>query len=387
MKKITRNTRWEDMAKGNIELGRLKQHFESYNKSENKSERTVEWYNEALSQFQKWLLDQKIPTKLQAIGEDEVRDFIVYLRDQKIHGHSLSTSTISNRVRALRAFFAWLKESGYTKTHRLLDLKPPVIPEGVIEPLTPVEVDSIFSCMNQNSALGARNRAIVSLFLDTGLRLSELANLKEPDVHLDQRYVKVLGKGRKERIVPLGTTCQQTLLHYYHHFRPAPANSNIDCFFLDFDGYPLSPRGLASLIVRLSITSGVKRLHPHLFRHTYATRFLINGGDVFLLKQNLGHSTLAMVEHYRHIASREAAILSETFSPLDRMNLKELRTRQRNHNSNGPIYPNAGFQRCRNNFDDANLKNESGERIRNHSRMNQSRLRPSSSKGHNRRKA
>jgi site-specific recombinase XerD len=238
----------------------------------------------------------------------------------------------------------------------------------------------IFSCINPNSVLGARNRAIISLFLDTGLRLSELANLKESDVHLDQRYVKVMGKGGKERIVPLGTTCQQAMLYYYHHFRSDPINRAIDRFFLDFNGYPLSPRGLASLMVRLSRTSGVKRLHPHLLRHTYATRFLLNGGDVFLLKQNLGHSTLAMVEHYRHIASREAAILSESFSPLDRMNLKELRTRQRAQNIKGPIYPNAGSRRRRNHDGDSNRGIESEDSFK----LHRVQFHPSSPKGHNR---
>lgn len=84
-------------------------------------------------------------------------------------------------------------------------------------------------------------------------------------------------------------------------------------------------------MVRLAKIARVPRLHPHLLRHTYSTSFLLNGGDVFLLKQNLGHTTLTMVEHYRHIASRQAAILSQTFSPLDRMDLKELR-RHRNGN-------------------------------------------------------
>jgi hypothetical protein len=128
MKNIRKCPRWKGMVKDNIEFSKLKQHFEAFNKSENKSDCTVEWYNEALSQFQKWLIEQKKPTKLQAIGEDEVRDFIVFLREQKVHGHSLSVSTISNRVRALRAFFAWLAESGYTKTHLLLGFKPPAIP-------------------------------------------------------------------------------------------------------------------------------------------------------------------------------------------------------------------------------------------------------------------
>ena len=110
-----------------------------------------------------------------------------------------------------------------------------------------------------------------------------------------------------------------------------PAHQGVDTFFLTLDGYAMTITAIKSLIKRLAKAAGIPRLHPHLFRHTYATRFLLNSDDVFLLKQNLGHSTLAMVEHYRHIASREVSLLSETFSPLDKMNLKELRHHRRNH--------------------------------------------------------
>lgn len=276
----------------------------------------------------------------------EAREFILSLRGKKWNGKSLSSHTLNNRVRALRAFFSWLAREGYTEENLLANLKPPKIAQTVIEPLTPEEVERIFSKINQNTLLGARNAAILALLLDTGLRLSELVTLKVQDVHLDQRYVKVLGKGTKERIVPLGASCHKILLRYYHHFRVEPARPGVDAFFLTLDGYPLTDTAVKSMMIHLARTADIPRLHPHLLRHTYATSFLLNGGDVFLLKQNLGHSTLAMVERYRHIASRQAAVLSQAFSPLDRMNLRELR-RYRGNNGNEmvSIYPNAGRKR------------------------------------------
>ncbi|MFP3975691.1 MAG: tyrosine-type recombinase/integrase [Dehalococcoidia bacterium] len=86
--------------------------------------------------------------------------------------------------------------------------------------------------MNHNTTIGSRNAAMLTLFLDAGLRLSELVNVKEADVHLDQHYVKVLGKGAKERMVPIGASCQKALLHYYHHFRGAPVHPGVESFFL-----------------------------------------------------------------------------------------------------------------------------------------------------------
>jgi site-specific recombinase XerD len=341
-----RNLRWEDMDKGDIDLRQLIQHFEVFNRSEGKSPRTVSWYSEALSVFLHWLESENRPIKLKDVGENEARAFTLYLYDRRWRGKPLSTFTVANRVRALCGFFSWLAWKRYTADNVLADFKPPDTGEVIIEPLTPQEVNQLFTKINQNTSLGVRNGAILALFLNTGIRLSELANLKERGVHLEQRYVKVMGKGAKERMVPFGADCQKTLLHYYYHFRPEPAHPGVDTFFLTLDGYAMTADTIKSLIKRLAKAATVPRLHPHLFRHTYATNFLLNGGDVFLLKQNLGHSTLVMVEHYRHIASRQAALLGETFSPLDRMNLKELHRQRKNYNGcKGPIYPNAGLQR------------------------------------------
>ena len=214
----------------------------------------------------------------------------------------------------------------------------------MIEPLTEEEIQRIFASIDPNTVLGARNGAIYSLMLDTGLRISEVASLKEQDVHLDDRYIKVLGKGNKERIVAFGATCQRRLIDYHYLFRVQPANPMEDAFFLSIDGYPLSPDALRSLTERLSKACGVPRLHPHLMRHTYATQFLLNGGDVFLLKQNLGHTTLAMVEHYVHIASQKAALRSQELSPLDKLDLRGARRYRHKfnpENGKGSIYPNA----------------------------------------------
>ena len=97
--------------------------------------------------------------------------------------------------------------------------------------------------MNPNTALGARNTALYSLMLDTGLRLSEVATLQEADVHIEERYAKVMGKGSKERIVAFGVTCQRSLLHYYHHFRPQPVHPGVETFFLS--GFPVTLSRLA----------------------------------------------------------------------------------------------------------------------------------------------
>ncbi len=224
-------------------------------------------------------------TAIGDIDEYTVRRFILYIQERPGIKGRMSTHTVANRVRALKSFFAWLARQGYTRDDLLKNLRPPRTVQQVIEPLNEEEIEKMFSGIDANTVLGARNSALVSLMLDTGLRLSEVSSLEESDVHLEQRYVKVLGKGGKERIVALGASCQRAILHYYYHFRVDPAHAGVSTFFLTNDGYQLSPYAIKSYFRRLSVSVGLPRLHPHLLRHTYATKFLLNGGDRFILKE------------------------------------------------------------------------------------------------------
>ena len=323
-----KNLRWDEMDKSGMELEQLGQYFEVYNKSEGKSAKTIKWYAEALGGLIKWLRATGRPTVLGDVGELQVREFVLWLQEKPTaRGGKLSTHTISNRVRALRAFFNWLHWQGYTEEHLLKRMRPPRLPQLVVEPLTDDEVARLFRHLDPGTGVGARNIAILALFLDTGLRLSELVSVTLEDLHMDEQYVKVRGKGNKERIIPFGASVQKVLLRYLLHFRPEEAHSGVRQLFLSIDGSPITGEAVRSFLRRLGRIADVPRLHPHLLRHSYATDFLLNGGDVLLLKHNLGHTTLVMVDQYVHLASRKAAIASRSFSPLDRMSIKELRRR------------------------------------------------------------
>ena len=316
--------------KPNMKLEVLIKHFEVQNRTENKSPRTVEWYNLVLGQLHAWLNREGLSSDVANIDEMIVRQFILHLRERPgTKGATLSSHTMYNKVNALRSFFSWLNQKGYTDGHVLADLKQPRISKQVVDPLRADEIATLLDSLDSNAALGARNHALVSLMLDTGLRLREAAHLTEFGVHLEDRYVKVLGKGDQERIVSFGTACQQAMIHYYFHYRPEPATASDSAFFLTMDGVPLTTDAVKSMIKRLAVSTGIERLHPHLLRHTYATMFLLNGGDVFLLKQNLGTATLTMVQNYLHIASRIAAVRSQTFSPLDSMAVKRTKRYRR----------------------------------------------------------
>ena len=334
------------MERGDLTIKSLAEHLEIHKKAEGKSPQTIEWYAAALKIFHDWLQAEQLSTSIDDIGPEQVRRFILYLQGRKGVQGQASTYTVNNRFRAIKAFFGWLHDQKYTETHKLITVKAPKVTEKVIEILEEEEVLKLFATMNPDTVLGARNTAIVILMLDTGLRLSsEVVHLKFMDVHLKERRVKVLGKGNKERVVGFGLSCQKSLIDYVHRFLGNPARPDVDTLFLAIDGYSMARDALRSLMKRLAESSGITRLHPHLLRHTYATYFSINGGDPFSLQHNLGHTTLAMVQRYVHLASQVVAVRSQGGSPMDGfrvLNGRRFRHSFNPENFRGMIYPNAG---------------------------------------------
>jgi site-specific recombinase XerD len=207
----------------------------------------------------------------------------------------------------------------------LARLKIPKAPQKLIEILTVIEIDRLLKNRDPLTEYGSRNIAILVILLDSGIRVSELCDIELTNTHMEEGYLKVMGKGAKERLVPIGGSAQKALWRYIIHFRPQPSPGN-NRLFLTIEGEPLRPNAVKHLLKRWGENAGVPRLHAHLCRHTFATNFLINNcGDVFRLQQILGHTTLEMVRRYIHLASVQTMVSSRPASPLDRMGLETLR--------------------------------------------------------------
>jgi integrase/recombinase XerC/integrase/recombinase XerD len=296
--------------RGSTPLGTVVELFRIFNQAEGKSKRTVSWYDERLL----WLLREfGEDHPIAEFTEEKLRLHIAgYLKNAK-NGEPLKPSTMNNHGRALRAFFHWAYREGYTRERLLGRFRPHRIPFQLIEPLSDREIEAVLAA----ARFKRRDNAIVSLLLDTGLRAFELCGLRASDVNLDEDWVKVLGKGAKERIVPFGKRARKTLLTYVLNERPDGVSSEF--LFLGHDGKCMTPDGVRQIMDRLKRRSGVTRLHAHLLRHTFATRFLLAGGSALLLKQLLGHTTLAMVDRYVHLSNMRAVEVSRAFSPLDRL--------------------------------------------------------------------
>ena len=312
-------------------LSDLLDYYELCNRAEGKSPRTITWYSANLARFNSYLKSRHLPDSIEHTDTKLLRDYVLYLlKRHRFENHPytpakaepLSTSTIHGHVRTLRAFFSWLVREGFIKSNITRELKAPKIVNKVISTLSDEEIVSILRTFSPASNSEVRNKTIFMLLLDTGLRIGELVNLKIDDVNMSEGLVKVMGKGKKERIVPVGSNAQRALHRYLFRHRLKSAHSGIENVFLSVHGTSLTENSIKLMFARLAKRSGVHRLHAHLCRHTFATRYLINGGDVFTLQQILGHSTLEMVRHYVKLASNHVAMQHHRFSPLDRLNIR-----------------------------------------------------------------
>ncbi len=302
--------------------------YELSNRAEGKSPKTIAWYNEMLGAFSSYLSAGQLACDLTVFNIDTVRGYILHLKNKpkfQRHPHAskqtsfLSPKTIQCHVRVLKAFASWLHGEGYTIENRLQNLKLPKAPSTVMEPLTPGEIDKIIASMDRKTFYGARNHAVFVTMLDTGLRASETAGITLGNLNLTDGFIKVMGKGAKERVVPIGKHVRMVLFSYVDKIRPEPADVERDNLFLSLTGMPITVNTLKLMFSRLAKASGVTRLHAHLCRHTFATNYLLNGGDIFSLKEILGHTTFETVNHYLHFTSSQITIQHHKYSPMDKL--------------------------------------------------------------------
>jgi site-specific recombinase XerD len=302
--------------------------YELSNIADGKSPKTIKWYGDILRSFSLYIKEKQQNSDATCFNIDVARGYILYLRNRhKFQGHPytpeqgqlLSPRTVQCHVRALKAFSSWLYSDGYTDENRLQNLKLPKAPTRIVEPLTPEEIKTVMNAMDRRSATGFRNYTILGMMLDTGLRASETAGVKLGQLNLDAGYVKVMGKGGKERIVPLGKFVQRTLWEYIQRVRPIPVDSGCDYLFLSANGKPITVNTIKLLFSRLAKRSGVERLHAHLCRHTFSIIYLLSGGDIFTLQAILGHTTLEMVRHYLHFTSSQITVQHHKYSPMDKL--------------------------------------------------------------------
>jgi integrase/recombinase XerC/integrase/recombinase XerD len=267
------------------------------------------------------------------ITDDHVEGYVHQLYNRKVrwrnHPHrdprpgKLSPFTIRKEIRILRGFGTWLDKEGFENPFS--DLVVPKEPKRLVKILSDEDISKILGSINPGTPTGSRLYAIVLFLLDSGPRIGEVAAARLPDLDLEARRIRVIGKGNKERIVPFGSRTGKAFLQYIHLHRPAPMLPEYDQFFLSMDGMPMTRGSLSSVLYRLKKSSGVDRLHAHLFRHSFAVRYLMNGGDVMTLQRILGHESLEVTRRYLSLTSAQIQMKYDSHSPVDRLAVSGLR--------------------------------------------------------------
>ncbi|HUU62884.1 MAG TPA: tyrosine-type recombinase/integrase [Dehalococcoidia bacterium] len=300
---------------------------------EGKSPKTVAIYTTALTILNNFLKQDGLPTDVGEIGVLEIRRFILYLQQTKTYKEhpytrpqqkGLTGHTINCYLRAIRAFWSWLVSEEIIETNPFHRIKIPKSPNKVILPFTDDQIMSLLATIDTHSATGFRDWTMILTLLDTGIRVTELSKIELKDANVNQRSLKVWGKGAKERVVPIGGTVQRAIVKYVNRYRSNPVNQLSDRLFLTRAGEPLTANRIETIIENYGRKAGIEgvRCSPHTFRHTFAINYLRNGGDVFSLQRILGHSTLDMVKNYLNLAQSDLQAAHLRCSPVDNMQLK-----------------------------------------------------------------
>jgi integrase/recombinase XerD len=234
---------------------------------------------------------------LVSAGADDYRE---YLQGQTRKGQA--TKTVSRRLAAIRVFLRFLAASGHDSGPILQQLERPKPERSLPKVLSRSQVNQLLSAPNPKSMLYARDVAILELLYASGLRATELCEVKMRDVNLQVRCVRVLGKGSKERIVPMGREAVSAIARYLTECRPRLDKGNAERLFLSRTGKPMERIGLWFLVEKYGRTSGLlKRVSPHTLRHCFATHLISGGADLRVVQELLGHSDISTTQIYTHV--------------------------------------------------------------------------------------
>jgi integrase/recombinase XerC len=273
------------------------------------SPNTLYDYNQKIGAFARYCNT----VKPRDITANHVRLFLVGLQAR------CTPHSVKDYYGCVNRFFNWMVAEGTLERNPMASMHPPRVPKKIIQPFKMEQIRDLLLLCDENRFLGARNKAIILTFLDTGLRLTELANIQLADVDFERETIKVMGKGAKERVVRIGKRTQKAILRYL-----LMRKDDHPCLWVTEERRPLRAFGVQTMIKRLGRRAGINgvRCSPHTFRHTAAINFLRNGGAEFPLQCMLGHSTLQMTRKYVSSLGQEDMIKAHRLaSPVDNMRL------------------------------------------------------------------
>ncbi|MBF7688335.1 site-specific tyrosine recombinase XerD [Acinetobacter rathckeae] len=227
-----------------------------------------------------------------------------------------SPRSIARTLSALRSFFKFLREQKLRTDNPLAQHKSPKLGQALPKDLSEQDVEALIHAPDINTTLGLRDRAMLEVLYASGLRVSELITLETDRLNLKQGFIRIKGKGNKERLVPLGLTAIDWLEKYLHEARPQLYQSTIDYVFLTQHGGLMSRQNFWYMIKRYALIANINApLSPHTLRHAFATHLINHGADLRVVQMLLGHQDLSTTQIYTHVAQVRLQQLHEKFHP------------------------------------------------------------------------
>lgn len=252
-----------------------------------------------------------VPTPV-AIDKEIVQQFVYEI------AKSLNPRSQARIISGLKGFFNYLVFEDYRKDNPMDLVETPKIGRKLPDTLSEEEIDKVIAAIDLTTAEGERNRAILETLYGCGLRVSEVTNLKISDLYFDEDFIKVTGKGDKQRFVPIGSLNQKYISLYINEVRRhQKIQKNFeDTLFLNRRGKQLTRAMVFTIIKRLAVQIGLKKtIGPHTFRHSFATHLLQNGADLRAIQQMLGHESITTTEVYMHVDRTHLAEVLNKFHP------------------------------------------------------------------------
>lgn len=275
------------------------------------SQNTVAAYRRDLNHYLSYLGNQKI-SNLDFIDRQNVQQWFGVLHDE-----GLSTKSIARFTSTIRSFHQFALREKYTSKDPTVLIETPKYERKLPDVLSIEEIDHLLTTPDISKNNGYRDRTMLELLYATGMRVSELISVEIEDVNLIMGFVKVFGKGNKERIVPLGDTVIDFLKHYIETVRPQLLKQHVThTLFLNMHGKPLSRQGIWKIIKQTGEKAAIqKRLTPHTLRHSFATHLLENGADLRAVQEMLGHSDISTTQLYTHVSKAQIRKMYQAFHP------------------------------------------------------------------------
>ncbi len=260
---------------------------------------TVDAYLKDIKKFTDYLKDNGFSKKPGDVTQEKIREFIDYINEL-----GMSASSQARALSGIKSFFKYLLIQDEIERDPSSMIETPKIGRKLPVVLTPDEVDALVLAVDLKSETGYRNRAILEVLYGCGIRVTELVNLKLTDVHFDEGFIKVQGKGNKERLIPLGQKAKDTINAYLENYRVTLKidKKSENVLFLNRRGKQMTRVMIFTIIKDLAVKIDLqKNISPHTFRHSFATHLMEGGADLRAIQDMLGHESITTTEVYTHL--------------------------------------------------------------------------------------